>query len=74
MPRGGAFHGPTCHQIACARCGRIGTYRRETLAVRLGDAVLTALAACPLHGDFSEPCGVRYVEPLARLADGIDRR
>jgi hypothetical protein len=74
MPRSGAYvvsdlpRDRLC-RIACARCGRAGAYRRETLAARFGDAalpdVLIALAACERRGDYSRPCGVVYVNPLA---------
>jgi hypothetical protein len=61
MPRGGAYtvsdlpRDRLC-RIACARCGRVGGYRRETLAARFGDAtlpdVLIALAACEHRGNY----------------------
>lgn len=73
MPRSGAYvisdlpRDRLC-RIACARCGRAGAYRRETLAARFGDMalpdVLIAVTACARRGDYSRPCGAGFVEPL----------
>ena len=73
MPRGGAYtvsdlpRARLC-RIACKRCGRVGAYRPATLAARFGDAalpdVLIAVTACERRGDFGNPCGAHYVEPL----------
>jgi hypothetical protein len=73
MPRSGADvvsdlpRGRLC-RIACARCGRAGAYRPETLAARFGDMalpdVLIALTVCERRGDYSRPCGAGYTEPL----------
>lgn len=61
MPRAGAYivsdlsPDRPC-RIACERCGRVGTYRRKTLAARFGDMalpdVLIVLAACERRGDY----------------------
>jgi hypothetical protein len=59
-------------RIACTRCGRVGAYRRETLAALFGDMalpdVLIALAVCEHEGNYIAPCGVGYVEPLGAMA------
>jgi hypothetical protein len=75
MPRSGAYvvsdlpRDRLC-RIACARCGRTGAYRRETLAARFGDMalpdVLIALTACERRGDYSRPCGAGYAALGAR--------
>ena len=58
-------------RLACKACGRTGRYRRATLLARFGPAesmpdVLTALAACPRHGNASDPCGVHYPDLTMR--------
>jgi hypothetical protein len=58
--------------IACAKCGRMGRYRRETFLRRFGpDAplpdVLNLLADCPRRGNASDPCAAVYSEPLGRV-------
>jgi hypothetical protein len=60
-------------RIACRKCDRRGSYRRDTLAARYGggaalDDVIGRLAACPYRGDLANPCGVVYLEPLGMTA------
>ena len=60
-------------RIACRKCDRRGAYRPETLAARYGGGaalhdVIGRLAACPYRGDFSNPCGVVYLEPIGMTA------
>jgi hypothetical protein len=77
MPRHGAYivselpEGLT--EIACAKCGRRGRYKRETLLERFGPDkalpdVLIALADCPRAATPGDPCQVRYARPLGAVS------
>lgn len=82
MPRGGAYlvsdlpRDRLC-RITCARCGRAGAYRPETLAARFGDMalpdVLIALAGYRRRGDYSVPCGAGLCGPAGRGAVSLLR-
>ena len=75
MPSSGAFLlrdlplGRPC-RIVCRNCDRAGQYHVGTLAARFGwDALLPDVLAklsadCPRRGDYSNPCGAVYAEPL----------
>jgi len=57
-------------RIACERCGRAGSYRRDGLVARFGadialPDVLMALASCERRRDFSRPCGARFTDPAS---------
>ena len=52
-------------RLACARCGRAGQYRRETLIARYGaDVALPTLrliiAGCEHRDPVRDPCGAVY--------------
>ena len=52
-------------RIACERCDRTGSYRRDVLVARFGADIalldlLMALAQCERRRDFSKPCGARF--------------
>jgi hypothetical protein len=61
-------------RIACRRCDRVGQYQRARLAERFGPTaelpeVLDHLAAgCPRRGigRFSDPCGARFPDLVAK--------
>ena len=84
MPCSGAYLvsdlpvGPPC-LIACRRCDRRGSYPVPRLAERYGwaaplpDVLVRVSADCPRRGDFSNPCGFVYAEPLGMTPAEIRR-
>lgn len=53
-------------ELACAKCGRNGRYRRGNLIDRFGADIplpdlLKRLADCPKWGSASDPCQAVYV-------------
>lgn len=58
-------------RLVCARCGRKGQYRRETLLAKYGPDVTMPdlrhkIANCPKNGALGTTCGVRYADLIPR--------
>jgi len=61
--------GPGPVRLSCAKCGRAGQYRRETLIAQFGPTarlpdVLADLANCSKRGNYSDPCQAVYADLL----------